>query len=90
MNFKFAIALDVNKCIKQIKFPISAHACTPISELPPHISTIALHQSKYVLHLSCFGHRTRKRMCELEKGPPTVSKYEILMIIFHHWAALNI
>ena len=31
---------DLNKCLKQIKLPISLHRCTPISQLLFSISTI--------------------------------------------------
>ena len=30
INFRFATALDLNKCLKQIKLTISLHACAPI------------------------------------------------------------
>ena len=39
INFRFATNLDLSKCLKQIKLPISLHARTPISELPSDIST---------------------------------------------------
>ena len=29
INFKFAIAVDLNKCLKQIKLLISFFTCTP-------------------------------------------------------------
>ena len=32
-NFQFATALDLKKCLKQIKIPISLHTCAPMSEL---------------------------------------------------------
>ena len=40
MNFNFPTALARNKCLKQIKLPISLHTCAPISELAINISTI--------------------------------------------------
>ena len=40
VNFKFAIALDLKNCAKQIKLPISLHTCAPFSELPSNTSTM--------------------------------------------------
>ena len=37
-EIKLATALDLNKCLKHIKFPISLHAFAPFSELPSNIS----------------------------------------------------
>ena len=39
IKFKFATTVDVNKCLTQIKLPISLYKCAPISKLPSHIST---------------------------------------------------
>ena len=38
--FRNVLALDLNRCVKQIKKARSIHTCAPISELPPNISTI--------------------------------------------------
>ena len=38
--FIFAIAVDLNKCLKQVKLPISLYTCTHISELPSNLSTM--------------------------------------------------
>ena len=39
-NFKFATASDLNKCLDQVKLPISLNTCTPMTELPTSISTV--------------------------------------------------
>ena len=39
INFRFVTAVDLNKCLQQIKYSISLHACATTSELPPNIST---------------------------------------------------
>ena len=31
---KIVSAVDLNKCLKRLKIPISPHTCAPISELP--------------------------------------------------------
>ena len=36
---KFGTAVDLNKCLKQIKLPSSLHTWAPISDLPSNIST---------------------------------------------------
>ena len=33
-DVKFVTAVDLNKCLKQIKLPISIHTCANISKLP--------------------------------------------------------
>ena len=38
--FKFATYVDLNKCLKQIKLPISLRTCAPITELPSGKSTM--------------------------------------------------
>ena len=37
---RFVTALEINKCLKQIKYQRSLHTCTPLSELPSNISTM--------------------------------------------------
>ena len=37
---KLVHAVDVNKCPKQIKLPISLQMCAPISDLPPIMSNM--------------------------------------------------
>ena len=37
---KFDAAVDLNKCLKQIKLIITLYICAPISELPYCISTM--------------------------------------------------
>ena len=37
---RFAITIDINKCLIQIKLPISVHTGAPIAELPSDISTM--------------------------------------------------
>ena len=32
-NFKVATAVELNKCLKEIKLPVALYTCTPISEL---------------------------------------------------------
>ena len=39
MNVRFATAFDLNKCLNQIKLPITPHTCA-IFELPANISTL--------------------------------------------------
>ena len=34
---KFAVNVDPNECLKQIKVPITLNACAPISELPSNV-----------------------------------------------------
>ena len=34
INFRFATATDVNKCLKKLKMPISLSTCATISKLP--------------------------------------------------------
>ena len=38
----FATELDINKCLKNIKSPISRHRCAPISDLPSNMITMDL------------------------------------------------
>ena len=38
--FFFAIAIDLNNHLKQVKLPISLYTCAPISWLPSNIRTI--------------------------------------------------
>ena len=40
IDLKFETAVDLNKCLKQIKLPISTYSCAPISELPSDKSTM--------------------------------------------------
>ena len=42
IDFIIATALDLNKCFKQIKLPVSNPTSAPIFELPPYISTMIL------------------------------------------------
>ena len=39
--FRFLNALDLNKCLKQIKEPRSLHTYAPNAELPTNINTMA-------------------------------------------------
>ena len=39
-NVQFATALDLNRCLKQTKFPISLHTYASISEKPSNISAV--------------------------------------------------
>ena len=34
------IVVVLNKCLKQVKLPISVHTCAPISDVPCHIGTM--------------------------------------------------
>ena len=46
-NIKFATAVDQNKCLEKIKFPISLHTCAPIFfELPSKIHTMGGHDKQ--------------------------------------------
>ena len=36
-KFDTAVDVDVNKCLKQIKSPVSVHTCSKCSELPSNI-----------------------------------------------------
>ena len=48
-HFKFLHGVDLNKCLTQIKLPISLHTCAPTSELLSNISTmqqIEVHATK--------------------------------------------
>ena len=42
--FKFVAYVYINKCLKQINFPISLHKGAHISEFPSYISTNGLDQ----------------------------------------------
>ena len=42
ISIRFATALDPNKCLKQIKLPISLHTCVPISKLPSTIRNMLI------------------------------------------------
>ena len=37
LDFKFPTAVNINKCLTQIKLPSSFYLCVPISELPSHV-----------------------------------------------------
>ena len=39
-DFRFATAVDPNKCLKKIKLPISLYKCARMSWLPSNISTM--------------------------------------------------
>ena len=39
---EFVTAVDLNKCLKQIKLPVYLYTCAPILELPSNISTMVL------------------------------------------------
>ena len=46
-NIKFATAVDQNKCLEKIKFPISLHTCAPIFfELPSKRHTTGAHDKQ--------------------------------------------
>ena len=48
---RFATALDLNKCIKQIKLPILRRTCAPFFEVPSNISTMYL----LYLYVTCIA-----------------------------------
>ena len=41
-DFKFATAVDQNKCLKQVELPISIYTVVPIAELPSCIRTVGV------------------------------------------------
>ena len=57
INLKFAIALDLNKCLDQVKLPISLNTVASISELPSDISpcpeTYGTKNEIYLSHFRC-------------------------------------
>ena len=40
-HFKFAISIDLNKCLERIKLPICT--CAPIFEIPPTVVAMVQH-----------------------------------------------
>ena len=51
-KIRFAAALHPNKCLNQIKLPISSHTCAPISELTSDISIMIQAGLKTVIAVS--------------------------------------
>ena len=47
MKVVHTTAVDVDKCLKQIKLPILRHTCASYSELPSNISTMPSSLSAY-------------------------------------------
>ena len=46
-TFRIAAALDLNKCLKQVKLLISLHMFAPLSELTSNINTMALSKQNF-------------------------------------------
>ena len=52
-NARFAVVVDLNKCLNQIKLPILLDTCAPFPELPLNISTM----SDSICHLGMMEHQ---------------------------------
>ena len=57
-KIRFETALNLNKCLNQIKYPISPHTCTPISELRSKMIKRLTLCNRYEIHI--LGHITSR------------------------------
>ena len=71
----FLPPVDLNNCLKQIKLPISLHACAPISQLPSTGWPISYR--KYILQITqpsqCKVTKLQYRFVVISGAPSTLS-----------------